>query len=149
MSVLPRTSPKVSQAVAFSLLWIAAVVVIVPVAAILAIMVLKGGKGLSWELISSVERGLLPAIAGTTALVALTALISAPVGIAAAVYLSEYARAGTLVRLIRLAIVNLAGVPSVVYGLFGLALFVTLLQLGRCLLAAACTMALLVLPLAV
>jgi phosphate transport system permease protein len=149
VSALPRTSPKVSQAVAFALLWIAAVVVIVPVAAILAIMLLKGGKGLSWELISSVEEGLLPAIAGTAALVALTALISAPFGIAAAVYLSEYARAGTLVRLIRLAIVNLAGVPSVVYGLFGLALFVTLLQLGRCLLAAACTMALLVLPLVI
>jgi phosphate transport system permease protein len=78
VSALPRTSPKVSQAVAFALLWIAAVVVIVPVAAILAIMLLKGGKGLSWELISSVEEGLLPAIAGTAALVALTALISAP-----------------------------------------------------------------------
>jgi phosphate transport system permease protein len=70
-------------------------------------------------------------------------------GVAAAVYLSEYARAGALVRLIRLAIVNLAGVPSVVYGLFGLALFVMMMKFGRCLLAGACTLALLVLPLVI
>jgi phosphate transport system permease protein len=76
-------------------------------------------------------------------------LISAPVGVAAAIYLSEYARPGTFVRLTRLAIVNLAGVPSVVYGLFGLALFVTLMEFGRCLLAAAATLALLVLPLVI
>jgi len=149
MSVLPRPSPKLAQAAAFSLLWMAAGAVILPAAAVLGIMFYKGGRAITWTMLTSVEEGLLPAIAGTAALVALTAFISAPLGVGAAVYLSEYARGGALVRLIRLAIVNLAGVPSVVYGLFGLALFVTVLQFGRCLLAGACTMALLVLPLVV
>ncbi len=147
MRALPRLSPRAAQAAAFALLWAAAAAVILPAAAVLAAMFAKGGRAVTWRMLTSVEGGLLPAIVGTTALVTLTALISVPVGVAAAVYLSEYARAGRLVRLIRLAIVNLAGVPSVVYGLFGLALFVTLLQFGRCLLAGACTLALLVLPL--
>jgi phosphate transport system permease protein len=149
MSALPRPSPKVSQAAAFAALWVMGAAVVVPGAAVLAIMFAKGGRAITWRMLASVEGGLLPAIAGTAALVMLTALIAAPVGGAAAVYLSEYARAGRLVRLVRLAIVNLAGVPSVVYGLFGLALFVTLLQFGRCLLAGACTLALLVLPLVI
>ncbi len=147
MSALPRPSAKVSQAVAFAALWVMGAAVVVPGVAVVAIMFVKGGRAITWTMLASVEGGLFPAIAGTAALVMLTALIAAPVGVAAAVYLSEYARAGTLVRLVRLAILNLAGVPSVVYGLFGLALFVTLLQFGRCLLAGACTLALLVLPL--
>ena len=122
---------------------------LLPVAAILGVMFVRGGRAISWEMLSSAEDGLLPSIVGTVALVALTAVIAAPLGIAAAVYLREYAPRGPLVRLIRLAIVNLAGVPSVVYGLFGLALFVTLLGFGRCLLAGACTLALLALPLVI
>ncbi|UCC69857.1 MAG: phosphate ABC transporter permease PstA [Armatimonadota bacterium] len=141
--------PRATQAVVFAGLWAAAAVVVLPVVGILALMFIRGGRALSWELLSSAEEGLLPAIVGTMCLVALTALIAAPLGIAAAVYLSEYARSGPLVRLIRLAIVNLAGVPSVVYGLFGLGLFVMLLAFGRCLLAGACTLALLVLPLVI
>jgi len=149
MKALPRIRPRTMQALAFAGLWALAVLVIVPVLVVLGIMVAKGWGELSWEFVSSVDTGLLAPIVGTTVLVMLTAAIAAPVGVAAAVYLSEYARAGTFVRLVRLAIVNLAGVPSVVYGLFGLALFVTLLQFGRCLLAAAFTMALLVLPLVI
>lgn len=150
MRVLPRATPRISQAIAFALLWMAALTVILPVTALLVVMFVKGRGSLSWSLVTSTEAGgLLAPIVGTTALVMLTAVIAAPVGVAAAIYLSEYARAGTLVRLIRLAIVNLAGVPSVVYGLFGLALFVMLLHFGRCLLAGACTMALLVLPLVI
>jgi phosphate transport system permease protein len=141
--------PKTTQAVAFALLWGAAAAVLVPVVGVLVLMFIRGGRAITWELLSSVEAGLLPAIVGTTLLVALTAIIAAPVGVAAAVYLSEYARPGPMVRLIRLAIVNLAGVPSVVYGLFGLALFVMVMKLGRCLLAGACTLALLVLPLVI
>jgi len=144
-----RPGPRASQAVAFGLLWLGAAMVVLPVMGILLTMFIRGARSLSWELLSGVEEGLLPAIVGTTWLVVLTGVIAAPLGVAAAVYLSEYARAGTLVRLIRLAIVNLAGVPSVVYGLFGLALFVVLLHLGRCLLAGACTLALLVLPLVI
>ncbi|MGD8239645.1 MAG: phosphate ABC transporter permease PstA [Armatimonadota bacterium] len=140
---------RASQSVAFFLLWVAAAVVILPVVGIVVVMLIRGARGLTWELVTSTREGLLPAIVGTVCLVGLTAAIAAPLGIAAAVYLSEYARAGPLVRLIRLAIVNLAGVPSVVYGLFGLALFVMMMHLGRSLLAGAATLALLVLPLVI
>ena len=141
--------PKRAQKMAFVLLWIAAGVTILPVLGIVTVMTIRGGRGISWTFLTSVSEGLPPAIVGTAALVFLTAAIAAPLGVGAAIYLSEYARRGHLVRLIRLAIVNLAGVPSVVYGLFGLALFVMLMQFGRCLLAGACTLALLVLPLVI
>lgn len=136
-----------SQAIAFVFLWIGAATVIVPPIGILLLLFLRGAQGLNWQLLTSVSGGLLPAIAGTLLLVALTAAISGPLGVAAAIYLSEYARPGVLTRLVRLANLNLAGVPSVVHGLLGLALFVMLLGFGRCLLAGACTMAMLVLPL--
>ncbi|NLO74578.1 MAG: phosphate ABC transporter permease PstA [candidate division WS1 bacterium] len=118
-----------------------------PVLFIILTMLVKGLPGLSWSFLTSHEAGMLPSIVGTVLLVLLTGLITTPLGVAAAIYLSEYARPGPVSRLIRLAILNLAGVPSVVYGLFGLALFVTWLHMGRSLLAGACTLALLVLPL--
>ncbi len=140
-------NPQQTEKLAFAVLWLAAALAVLPILAIIAVMVYRGGSGLSGSLLFRVEAGLLPAIVGTLLLVGLTALFAAPLGIAAAIYLREYARNGPLVRLIRLAVVNLAGVPSVVYGLFGLALFVTLLHFGRSLLAGACTLSLLVLPL--
>ncbi|NPV45519.1 MAG: phosphate ABC transporter permease PstA [Armatimonadetes bacterium] len=124
-----------------------AAVVVLPVLGLLAYMMIKGLAGLNPDLFLKGSQALLPAMVGTLYLVLLTAAIAAPIGIAAAVYLSEYAHRGILVRLIRLAIINLAGVPSVVHGLFGLALFVMMLKFGRCLLSGAATMALLVLPL--
>jgi len=136
-----------TEVVVFAFLWAATALVVLPIFAILAAMLVRGAGGLTLKFVFSVKEGLLPATIGTLYLVALTAAIAAPVGIAAAVYLSEYARPGPLVRLVRLSLVNLAGVPSVVYGLFGLAIFVMLLQFGRSLLAGSCTLALLVLPL--
>lgn len=141
--------PRLGERVAFVLLWSVAAAVVLPIAGLLGYLLVRGAAGLNWQLLSSTQRGLLPAIVGTAALVALTTLISAPLGVGAAIYLSEYARQGLLVRLVKLAIVNLAGVPSVVYGLFGLAAFVVLAGFGRCLAAGACTLALLVLPLVI
>lgn len=141
--------PRLGERVAFVLLWSVAAVVVLPIAGLLGYLLVRGAAGLNWQLLSSTQRGLLPAIVGTAALVALTTLIAAPLGVGAAIYLSEYARQGLLVRLVKLAIVNLAGVPSVVYGLFGLAAFVVLAGFGRCLAAGACTLALLVLPLVI
>lgn len=92
------------------------------------------------------EGGILPAIVGTFWLVVGTTLVALPLGMGAAVYLSEYAREGRVTRLIRLGIVTLAGVPSIVFGLFGLALFVIFLELGTSLLAGALTLALMILP---
>ena len=131
-------SAQRTEKLAFAALWAGAAIVVLPVLGIIAVMLYRGVSGLSWGLLFGAREGLLPAIVGTVLLVSLTALIAAPLGVAAAVYLNEYARAGPLVRLIRLAIV---------YGLFGLALFVTLFHFGRSLLAGSCTLALLVLPL--
>lgn len=141
------TRARLVEKAAFAGLWGAAALTVLPVLLILTIMVVKGARALTWPFLTSAEGGLLPSLVGTVALVGLTALLAAPLGVMAAIYLSEYARPGPAVRTIRLAIVNLAGVPSVVYGLFGLALFVMLLQFGRSLLAGACTLGLLVLPL--
>lgn len=94
--------------------------------------------------------GAWPAIMGSVWIVAITALVAVPVGIAAAVYLEEYQRKKTwLLRVIQINISNLAGVPSIVYGLLGLALFVRQLALGRSILAGSLTMALLVLPMVI
>jgi phosphate transport system permease protein len=142
-----RLPPRLVEKIAFVLLTLSMLVVALPVLGIVAIMVAKGAAGLNVALFLKGSQALLPAIIGTLYLVLLTALISAPLGVLAAIYLSEYARRGPLVRAIRLAIVNLAGVPSVVYGLFGLALFVMMLRFGRCLLSGSATLALLVLPL--
>ncbi len=91
--------------------------------------------------------GVLPALVGTVCLMALTFVLAVPVGISAAVYLEEYAKPSKLVSIIEVNIANLAGVPSIIYGLLGLELFVRALGLGRSLLAGAATLALLLLPL--
>jgi len=112
----------------------------------------RGAPSISWQFLTDMPRkfmtegGIWPAIVGTTWLVAGTALFALPIGIAAGVYLSEYAPRGRRTRLIRLSIANMAGVPSIVYGLFGLALFVLLLKIGVSVLAGALTLACLTLP---
>jgi phosphate transport system permease protein len=124
--------------------------------AVLFIDVLKDGAGrLSWQFLTSFPSrhaevaGIKAALVGTTYLMLLTAIISIPVGLGAAVYLEEYARPGKLTALIELNINNLAGVPSIIYGLLGLELFVRIMHMKRSLLAGACTLALLLLPMIV
>ncbi|MBC8366496.1 phosphate ABC transporter permease PstA [bacterium] len=92
------------------------------------------------------KAGILSALAGTLWLISLTGVISVPVGVAAAVYLEEFSRPGRLKTFIEINIANLAGVPSIVYGLLGLAIFVRTFGLGRSVLAGALTMSLLILP---
>jgi phosphate transport system permease protein len=95
------------------------------------------------------QAGILPGIAGSLYLIALTAVIALPIGVGAAIYLEEYGRRSRLAAVLEVNIANLAGVPSVIYGLLGLGLFVRTLGLGRSLLAGAATMALLVLPIVI
>ncbi len=95
------------------------------------------------------EAGILPALAGTMALMLLTAAMAIPVGVGAAIYLEEYAPPGKITTLIEVNIRNLAGVPSIIYGLLGLEVFVRSLQMDRSLIAGACTLALLLLPMVV
>lgn len=107
---------------------------------------------LTWSFLTSYpsrsasEAGIYPALVGSIYLIGLTAALAVPVGVAAAVYLEEYGRGTAIERLIEINIANLAGVPSIIYGLLGLGMFVRVLGLGRSLLAGAATLALLVLP---
>lgn len=93
--------------------------------------------------------GILPSAVGTLYLMALTAVIALPLGVGAAIYLEEYGKRSKLANLIEVNLANLAGVPSVIYGLLGLGLFVRALDMGRSLIAGACTLSLLVLPVVV
>lgn len=113
---------------------------------------IKGIPALSWEFLSQpprkggAEGGILPAIVGTLWLVGGAIAAALPLGIASAVYLSEYASQGLFTRAIRLAITTLAGVPSIVFGLFGLGLFVLFFQFGASVLAGSLTLACMILP---
>lgn len=125
---------------------------ILPVLLILATLVIKGGPALSWEFFfdyprrSGAEGGIFPALVGTLWIVAVALLASVPLGVAAAIYLSEYAKDNWLTRLINLAIINLAGVPSIVHALFGVGAFVLFFRFGTSILAAGLTLAVMTLP---
>ena len=140
------------QPVGFAALILATLVVVVPILFVVGTVVARGAGAISWEFLTAMPRdgmkagGILPAIVGTVLLTLGTALAAIPVGVGGAIYLSEYARDTTLTRAIRLAIVNLAGIPSVVYGLFGLGLFVLFLQFGTSILAGSLTLAIMTLP---
>lgn len=140
------------QRLGFSLLAFAILLVIVPIVLIIVMMLVRGWPALSWEFISTApqhgmkEGGIFPAILGTILLTAGTALVAIPVGVGGAVYLAEYAYDTWWTRTIRLAMVNLAGIPSVVYGLFGLGLFVLFLQFGTSIVAGSLTLAIMTLP---
>lgn len=147
-----RINPHFTQGVAFTLLFLSTLVIVIPVVMITFIIVKHGIGTLSWEFITQTPRlgmragGIFPALVGTVYLVLGTMLFALPVGILAAVYISEYAKDNWLTRLIDMAIVNLAGIPSVVYGLFGLGLFVEFLHFGTSILSGSLTLAVMSLP---
>ena len=147
-----RLNRHVTERLGFSFLTLMAVVTVVPIVAVVIYILVQGMPAVSWEFLSGFPRdgmragGILPAIVGTFYLTIGTAVFSVPLGIAAAIYLSEYAADNALTRLIRIAIINLAGIPSVVYGLFGLGLFVLFLKFGTNILAASLTLSIMTLP---
>ncbi|HUF09427.1 MAG TPA: phosphate ABC transporter permease PstA [Rhodothermales bacterium] len=128
------------------------VLLIIPVLIILALLVVRGGPMISTEFLfefptqGMTAGGIFPALLGTIFLVATALLFSVPLGVAAAVYLSEYAPDNMLTRLINLAIINLAGVPSIVHALFGVGAFVLFFGFGTSILAASLTLAIMTLP---
>jgi phosphate transport system permease protein len=140
-------SRQISQRTAFAFLTAAAVVTVAPVLFIIIYTVIKGGGAISWDFLfhfpSQAGRagGILPAIVGTFYLMIGTLAVALPVGVLAGIYLTEYARDNWLTRFINLAIANLAGVPSIVFGLFGLSVFVLAGHFGLSLLAASLTLA--------
>jgi phosphate transport system permease protein len=136
-----------TQKAAMTLILVATLLVVLPIILIVIYMISHGYSVLSWEFLSRAPSqagkagGIFPAIVGTFYLMVGTMLFALPTGVLAGIYLSEYARDTRLTRIINLAIINLAGVPSVVFGLFGLSLFVLTLNFGMSLLAASLTLA--------
>jgi len=136
----------------FGLFRIAAVVNGLALFVILFFLIKNGWRAINWTFLtqaptnSMTQGGILPCIVGTIYLSIGAMLIAFPLGTASAIYLNEYARQGKMLRVIRFGINNLAGVPSVVFGLFGLALFVTWMQMGVSILAGALTLGFLTLP---
>jgi phosphate transport system permease protein len=146
------TQKKITQFVAFFLLRVCLYIVLAILLLFLYDIGKKGGGAISWEFLSQAPRkgmtqgGIFPAIFGTFLVTLITALLAVPLGMCSAIYLNEYARQGRLTRLIRLSIRNLSGVPSIVYGLFGVILFVNIMRFGTSVLSAGLTLGLMTLP---
>jgi phosphate transport system permease protein len=147
-----RRGRKFSQKIVFILLRLAAAVNGLALAIIIFFLIKNGWWAINWTFLSQAPRdsmtagGILPCIVGTLCLALSAIVVALPIGVASAVYLHEYARPGRVLRMIRLGINNLAGVPSVIFGLFGLAFFVTWLKFGISILAGALTLGALSLP---
>jgi phosphate transport system permease protein len=145
-------NPRLSQKIAFIVLFLVSLIVFIPVISIITILIKEGSSALNWEFITAMPKegmkggGILPAIIGTLCIVLCSISITLPVGVLAAIYLNEYAKDNLLTRIIKLSIVNLAGVPSVVYGLFGLGLFVIMMGMGVSIIAGALTLSIMELP---
>jgi phosphate transport system permease protein len=152
MSAQTTTRRKVANALFGLLAFLAIFASLVTLVALLIDVVARGGSSVDLQFFTSApsripaKAGILPALVGTLWVTTLVAIMTFPIGVAAAIYLEEYAGRGRWSRLLRINISNLAGVPSIVYGIFGLALFVRLLGLGRTVFAAALTLSLLILP---
>ncbi|MFA5039592.1 MAG: phosphate ABC transporter permease PstA [Candidatus Omnitrophota bacterium] len=145
-------SVKTKEKVAFACLFLITLFVLAPVVIVLFIIFKNGMAAINWNFLTAMPSegmrsgGIFPAILGTLYLVIGATLCSLPLGILAAIYLSEYAKENALTRTINLAIINLSGVPSVVYGLFGFSLFVMFLKFGASIVAGALTLAIMNLP---
>lgn len=142
----------IKQKIGFGLLLLAVLLVVIPVLCIVGLLLFRGAGALSWQFLFTMPRegmragGIFPAIVGTFYLVVASLVFALPIGVLAAIYLSEYARDNALTRLINLSIINLAGVSSVVYGLFGLSLFVVFLRFGVSIVSGALTLGIMTLP---
>lgn len=148
----PLLSPRATQNAGFALLTLLSIITVIPIIGLIVYIIVLGAPAISWEFLTAMPRdgmragGIYPAIVGTFLLTLGTAVFAVPPGIAAAIYISEYAPDNRWTRLIRVTIVNLAGIPSVVYGLFGLGLFVLFLKFGTSILAASLTLSIMTLP---
>ncbi len=145
-------TPRREQRLGYAALFAIGLVTVLPIVALVIYVIVLGLPAINWAFLTEFPRdgmrqgGIMPAILGTVYLTFGTALFSIPPGVAAAVYLSEYAKDTRWTQLIRIAMVNLSGIPSVVYGLFGLGLFVIFLRFGTSILAASLTLSIMTLP---
>ncbi len=145
-------SRQQTQKIAVAVITLVAALVVIPVVLVILFIIYNGISAISWEFLSQPPRngmregGIMPAILGTILLTFGTAIASFPLAIGAAIYLAEYAGDNRVTRAVRLAIVNLAGIPAIVYGLFGLGMFVLFFNFGTSILAGSLTLGLLTLP---
>ncbi len=141
-----------SHKLAKTLITVISALVVVPIVFVILFVIYNGIGALSWEFFTAPPRngmregGIGPALLGTVILTFVTAIVAMPFGVAAAIYLAEYAGDNRLTRWVRLAIVNLAGIPSVVYGLFGLGVFVLFFNFGTSIIAGGLTLGIMTLP---
>ena len=147
------TKKRTSQKVAFGIFTLLSYLVVVILFLILGFIIIQGGKVISWDFLTEAPAdgmtagGIFPALVGTLYLVLGSSLISFPIGIMSGIYMNEYATNGKIIRFIRIMTNNLSGVPSVVFGLFGMSLFVVTLGWGDSIIAGSFTLALMSLPL--
>ena len=147
-----RLNKNAVQSIGFNFIRFIALITVLPILGIVFYITIKGTSAISWEFLTAMPRdgmragGILPAIVGTFYLMLGTAAFSIPLGLAAGIYLSEYSEDNAWTRLLRVAIISLAGVPSVVYGLFGLGLFVLFFKFGISILSASLTLSIMTLP---
>jgi len=148
-----NVSPKTTQKIAWVLVWAAGIISVFFLALIVVYVLMKGFDSLSWDFLVTAPRGGLSgeggistAIVSTVYMVVLTLAFATPFGIGAAIYLSEYATDNWFTKLARYGVETLAGVPSIVFGLFGFAVFVTVLHFNFSILSGALTLACLILP---
>lgn len=147
-----RSISRHTQRIGFAGLALICILTVLPILGLIGFILARGLPAISLEFLTGFPRdgmragGILPAIIGTFYLTVGTAISAVPLGVAAGIYLSEYASDNRLTRLIRIAIINLAGIPSVVYGLFGLGLFVLFLKFGTSILASSLTLGIMTLP---
>lgn len=145
-------SRQQTHRLAVVVLTMVAAIVVIPIVFVILYVIWQGLPAMSWEFLTQPPRngmregGIMPALLGTIFLTFGTAIVSFPLAIATAIYLSEYARDNRLTRWIRMAIVNLAGIPSIVYGLFGLGAFVLFLRFGTSILAGSLTLGIMTMP---
>src|SRR4030043_570248 len=143
---------KMREKIAFSVLGLITLLVVAPILMVIFYIVKNSIGSISWEFITQSPRngmkegGIFPAIVGTIVLVVGTMLFSLPLSVLSAIYLVEYAKDNFFTRLIKLSVVNLSGIPSIIYGLFGFTLFVLFLKLGTSILAGSLTLAIMSLP---
>ncbi len=144
---------KFSQGIAFSMFRAAACINVLVLAVFVGFIAVNGISAISWEFLTQMPResmtkgGILPCIIGTIYISLGAILVAFPIGVGTAIYLNEFAGKGRWTRIVRMGIINLAGVPSVVYGLFGLGFFVIVLKMGVSLLAGSLTLGAFILPL--
>jgi len=147
-----RLSPKISEKIAKVLIWTAALFVLTVLFAIVAYILYKGLPMINWSFLTEIpksmgrEGGISSAIVGTLMVTAVALVLAVPFGIGTAFYLAEYTREGIVTRIIRFSAESLAGIPSIVYGLFGFIFFVMYLNLGWSVLSGGLTLAVMILP---